>query len=421
MVQVSDATIALDVSTLFVIATCVSALLGLFLLAIWKQERIRALAWWGAAYLTGAFAVALWAIDGASLLPSGLPGALLFFACGMIWSAARLFHGRSIRWLEMSAGALAWLLVSVFPLALSASQRIVLSALIIIVYTFLTAWELWRERRKSLIRRWPALFVPILHGLVFLAPILLAGLLPAERGIVSLAGSWFAIFVVEAILYMVGTAFIVVILSKERAVRLHKTAASTDPLTGLFNRRAFLEGAQQLEAAQARKGQPLAVIVFDLDRFKGINDRFGHQVGDETLKLFAATLSGSLRAGDVVARFGGEEFAVLIPGSLADAIIAGERVRVAFEAAGRRVAGHALDATVSAGAAAGDAATDLGALLGRADAALYRAKENGRNRVEVDVPAPGEEIARPPSVAAGKIADAELAVRWRVDPRAAGV
>ncbi|HEV7408950.1 MAG TPA: GGDEF domain-containing protein, partial [Bradyrhizobium sp.] len=88
--------ISLDVGTLFVVATCVTALLGVFLLFAWTQDRIRALAWWGAAYLIGGFSVALWGADAQAIpvMPASLPTALLFVSCGMIWNAARLFHGR---------------------------------------------------------------------------------------------------------------------------------------------------------------------------------------------------------------------------------------------------------------------------------------------------------------------------------------
>src|SRR5258708_25534025 len=98
--------ISLDVSTLFIVATCVTALLGLFLLFAWTQDRIRALAWWGAAYLIGGFSVALWTANGQTIpfIPASLPSALLFVSCGMIWNAARLFHGRSGLWLAMVAG-----------------------------------------------------------------------------------------------------------------------------------------------------------------------------------------------------------------------------------------------------------------------------------------------------------------------------
>jgi diguanylate cyclase (GGDEF)-like protein len=122
--------------------------------------------------------------------------------------------------------------------------------------------------------------------------------------------------------------------------------------------------------------------MFDLDHFKAINDRFGHAVGDDALRLFARIVGGNLRDHDIVARFGGEEFVAMLPGSIADAMIAAERVRLAFEAAGRAVGVHNLDVTVSVGAATGAAHAEVEDLIGNADAALYRAKLNGRNRVE---------------------------------------
>jgi diguanylate cyclase (GGDEF)-like protein len=316
-------------------------------------------------------------------LPAGTANALLFIACGMIWNAARLFHGRPILWGALVAGATAWLTACLFPEFLaSGTARIVLSSVVVSVYTFLTAAELWRERRRHLLRRWPAIFVPMLHGAVFLFPIPLASVLPAQGGIVTLATGWVAVFALEVMLYVVGTAFIVLVLSKERVVHLHKAAAMSDPMTGLFNRRGFIEASHQLMAHQARRSEPVSVLMFDLDHFKAINDHFGHAVGDEALRLFARILSANLRDNDVVARFGGEEFVAMLPGPIADAVIAAERVRVAFEAGGRAVGMHNLDATVSVGAATGAAHADVEDLIGNADAALYRAKLNGRNRVE---------------------------------------
>jgi diguanylate cyclase (GGDEF)-like protein len=412
--QIVDFAMSLDVFTLFVTAVAVTALLGLVLLSVWAQDRIRALAWWGAAYLLGGAAILLWSMDSLAYSPlAGLPGALLLLACGMIWTAARLFHGRPIVWPAMLAGATVWLLVCVLvEPAHSFAQRIVLSSVIISTYTFLTALELWRERRKSLIRRWPAIFVPILHGAVFLFPVPLAGLFPEERGVFSLAGGWIAIFALEALLYIVGTAFIVLVLTKERAVRLHKTAAITDPLTGLFNRRGFFEGAQKMIRMQARKGKPIAVLVFDLDHFKAINDRFGHAIGDDTLKLFATTISKSLRATDLVARFGGEEFAVLIPEKLDDAMLVAERLRKTFANAARMVSDRFVGATVSIGVAGGEATTGIDILVERADAALYCAKHRGRNRVE-----------KAPPLMPGELGDATgiegAIVDWTVPPKAA--
>jgi GGDEF domain-containing protein len=276
MLSPNNAPVALDITTLFIVATCITALLGLLLLSAWAQERIRALAWWGTAYLLGGFSVAVWSFENliSPPLPPGVANTLLFIACGMIWSAARIFHGRRVLWAAMSAGAIAWLIACMVPeFALWTIGRIVLSSLIVSAYTFLTAAELWRERRKSLLRRWPAIFVPIMHGAVFLLPIPLASLLPAERGIVTLASGWIAVFALETMLYVVGTAFIVLVMAKERTVRIQRDAASTDELTGILNRRGFYVAAHQLVARQTKKGEPVSVLMFDLDHFKSINDR----------------------------------------------------------------------------------------------------------------------------------------------------
>ena len=188
---------------------------------------------------------------------------MLFVACGMIWSAARLFHGRPVLWGAMVAGATIWLAACLVPEFVNSTMaRIVLSSFIVSAYTFLTASELWRERRKHLLRRWPAIFVPMLHGLVFLCPIPLASVLPDDNGMVALASGWIAVFMLEVMLYVVGTAFIVLVLSKERSVRIHRDAASTDELTGLLNRRGFVAGGEAAHRAAretARAGQRAGV------------------------------------------------------------------------------------------------------------------------------------------------------------------
>ena len=211
------APIALDVTTLLIVATCVAALLGIFLLFAWSRDRVRALAWWGVAYLIGGFAAALWVVDAQTipLMPEALPSALLLLACGMIWSSARLFHRRPILWVSMSFAALSWMMMCTWPFFAAASaNRVILASLIVSAYSFLTAAELWRERRKALVRRWPALFVPALHGVVFLFPILIVSVMPGA-GIVTLAAGWLAVFVLETLLYAVGTAFIVPALTKQ--------------------------------------------------------------------------------------------------------------------------------------------------------------------------------------------------------------
>jgi diguanylate cyclase (GGDEF)-like protein len=137
--------------------------------------------------------------------------------------------------------------------------------------------------------------------------------------------------------------------------------------------------------------------MFDLDHFKRLNDNYGHTVGDRALRLFANTAITSLRSGDVVARLGGEEFVAILPGVLTEAAMVAERVRHAFEVAGVEIDGQPIGATVSVGAACGAPGADIDTLLARADTALYRAKTNGRNRVETsDEAVPGKVEAAPP-------------------------
>jgi diguanylate cyclase (GGDEF)-like protein len=382
--RLSEASMSLDIGTMFVIASCVTSLLGIFLLFAWLQDRVQALAWWGAAYLIGGISGAIWRVgDVISLpVPSSFADVLLFIAIGMIWSAARLFHGREVQWGAMCLGAVIWLGANTMPSFVHAgTTRLVVSSLIVAIYTFLIAAELGRERRKSLIHRWPAIFVPMLHGAIFLFPVAIAGL-SADGAGQGLGSGWFAVFTIEVVLYVVGAAFIVLVLAKDRNVRFHKMAAVTDPLTELLNRRGFFEAGAALVMRQQARREPISVLVFDLDHFKSINDRFGHKMGDATLHLFATVARKTMRATDIIGRLGGEEFVALVPGKLADAMAAADRVRRAFAAASAAPVINKVAATVSIGVACGSASTEIETLIARADVALYRAKSNGRDRVE---------------------------------------
>ncbi|HYJ43169.1 MAG TPA: GGDEF domain-containing protein [Xanthobacteraceae bacterium] len=387
---------ALDTATLFTVATCVTGLLGVFILVVWVQERgTRALAWWGAAYLMGGSAVGLWAAQDAAPMVQALPNALLFIACGMIWNGARIFHGRAVLSLPLCAGAVVWIIAMQFEeFARSEHALVVLSSLVIATYTFCTALELRSGRRRPLGRAWIA-FVPLLHSIVFLSPIPLTLLTPPGAS----SEGWLALFALETLLYVVGAAFIIVIMTQERIALGHKTAAMTDPLTGLFNRRAFYELGQQLMAQQARTKAAVSLLTFDLDHFKSINDRFGHAVGDDTLRLFADTARANVRATDVLARLGGEEFVAILPGGGAEAAMVGERLRAAFQAAAVEISSHRIRATVSVGIATAAAAGEIDRLLLQADKALYSAKKNGRNRVELvgSDPVPESPLAPVPS------------------------
>ena len=161
--------------------------------------------------------------------------------------------------------------------------------------------------------------------------------------------------------------------------------AMTDALTGVFNRRRFYELGQYEWAKLERGSHVLSLLMIDLDRFKVVNDRFGHAAGDEALRCFTRTCSAQIRAGDCLGRLGGEEFGVLLPDTgLAGALEVAERVRAAMEACPISGPDGDFYVTVSIGAVSAKAGEGFEAMLARADAAMYAAKQSGRNRVESD-------------------------------------
>lgn len=169
-----------------------------------------------------------------------------------------------------------------------------------------------------------------------------------------------------------------------------KRVSSLDGLTGIANRRRFDEVLDNEWRRCKREGRPLSLVMFDIDYFKSFNDTYGHQKGDECLKRVAETTERALRRpGDLAARYGGEEFAIVLPNTVVEgALLIGEMVRVAVEALGiphstSQVATHV---TVSVGVAWNftEEKESADKLIAAADNALYQAKKNGRNRVELE-------------------------------------
>lgn len=175
---------------------------------------------------------------------------------------------------------------------------------------------------------------------------------------------------------------------KSRENRLRRLA-SIDDLTQVANRRHFMAMLEQETGRARRYGHPVALLMVDADHFKSINDRFGHDTGDQALQLLAHVAKKVCRSADVVGRIGGEEFAILLPETrIEKAIHVAERLRLTVAETPLTVGDQSLSMTVSIGASAACGATcDSQALLKRADAALYAAKNQGRNRVIVDAQA----------------------------------
>jgi len=161
-----------------------------------------------------------------------------------------------------------------------------------------------------------------------------------------------------------------------------EASARTDFLTGLQNRRAFYEDGERLLRSLEISGRPAAVLMFDIDHFKSINDRYGHAGGDVAIRAIAQVIRAELPVGDLAARLGGEEFALLLPDvKLEDAVGIAERVRDACEHLAVDFEGQKIAFTTSVGVAALHAGNTLDGWIAHADAALYRSKQEGRNRV----------------------------------------
>jgi diguanylate cyclase (GGDEF)-like protein/PAS domain S-box-containing protein len=193
------------------------------------------------------------------------------------------------------------------------------------------------------------------------------------------------------------TGFVTVLrdISERKRFEERLTAqALTDGLTGLANRRSFDDTLDREWKRTLREGSQLSLLLVDIDHFKSVNDRYGHQVGDDYLRVISAAVCGAVRSPDTVARYGGEEIAVILPGAGSEgAVETGERVRIAIKAlrlthTGNPLSGEWVTASVGAATALarqGGTIRMPESLLLAADNALYKAKQGGRNRVETAV------------------------------------
>ena len=204
-----------------------------------------------------------------------------------------------------------------------------------------------------------------------------------QNGLPSLA-SLFGIIYFESIVFALGTSAFLLALLKERNEAAGMAAARTDSLTGIASRAAFLESAGRVLERCRWKGAPISVMMFDLDRFKAVNDRHGHAVGDAVIQKFCEVVAATLRPNDGFGRMGGEEFAVVLPESSIEAAwVRAERIRASFAEGCRFIRNHQVNATVSGGVSVSlRSEQTLEELLEYSDAALYGAKADGRNRIK---------------------------------------
>ncbi|AMO35986.1 GGDEF domain-containing protein [Thauera humireducens] len=375
--------------TLLVMAAILMCIVTMVLAVMWHfNRRIPGLGSWGLAYLSG------FALCGLLLAHGRLHEAvfvaavqtLTFLVAYLNLASARAYAGRPPLPRRYVAGALTGVVALSLYFTIGQAHpgaRFAVSSLAAGSLFLLSG----RALATGSIAHYPARYLFALasgaHGVfLLLRPLLFspgsAGLFDATN---MLTISQFV--VLESIVALMLMAFCILMLANEHSAAKLRRLAERDPLTDVFNRRSFLNLFDKALSQGARSARSVAVLLVDLDRFKSINDSVGHKGGDEALRHFVRTAVATLRNEDVIGRFGGEEFAILLAGSgLHDALATAERLRAAIEANPLQLGGATMVLTVSIGVASSCRHDDADAMLDRADKAMYAAKHKGRNRVE---------------------------------------
>ncbi|MBN8941788.1 MAG: GGDEF domain-containing protein [Rhizobiales bacterium] len=382
-----SASLQLDLTTLLFISLLVTLTTGiLYVLDAVRRGDILSGRWWSLAFVASSLASITYiaAAQGPALawaypIGNGLAGT----ATALIWVGARSFNGRPPLPLIGFAGP--WImaggtLVTVEPIdAWSGAASFLLT---VAAYALAAAYEFWRGSGRRLQNHLVLAVACAASGLFYAARAAALVSLGQEHPVfLRYFGPEVASTVV--LLLIVVLTFSLVALGKEQSDIALYRLATRDALTDVLNRREFARQAELILRRLAYERAPVAVLLLDLDFFKTINDTHGHAAGDLALARFAAVAARCLRPSDLLCRYGGEEFAVVLPRvSFDQAEIVAERMRAA--AAGLTVpAGKAeVRLTTSLGLAFSPAAaSDLTDLLHCADTMLYRAKAEGRNRV----------------------------------------
>ncbi|VXD03816.1 GGDEF domain-containing protein [Sphingomonas sp. 8AM] len=377
----------LDVATLFIASMAIEAVMALYFWTLWLGRRDQRLHLWVACSITaGVLGCLCYMLRGVAPAWITVWAAQVCFVqvFAFLWGGVRLVHARSRPTWVVWSGSLAWTTICLIPAFFAAEAlRNVVATLAFTFYCLAMTGELLRHAQgRSLPARWLTGGLLVLVSAASLALAGYSGLDSAQvrplASASSLPGLWLLLYTAIYITLVLSLTS----LELGNEAQRQREAATTDSLTGLLNRRAFLERATP--AAEHPRGATL--LMLDIDHFKQVNDLWGHSAGDRALVLFAGALLDATGGvvGAVPARIGGEEFAVLLPGgSRDDAAALG--LRIAARVRELRHTPGAARMTVSIGLAESDPVTPtLNDLLTGADRALYRAKRGGRDRLEQD-------------------------------------
>lgn len=385
----------LDSRTLIVVAFLLATIFGAAHFLTWRINRsVMALRYCATADLIAAFGFLLVAVRGPeppvwTLLATNVAVAGFHV---YLWRAVRFFTGQPMPVPAVATLVSAYLLAALYFSAVvpSVSARVAMVSTYAAVMGTLCAVDLLRNTRRlpsapvsavGFILLGHAGF-NVLRACLSLADAPLSDLL-APSVVQTLA-------FLENLLVFVASGIGFVIMTTERLQADLRRAATYDALTGILNRRAFLDLAEREMARSRRSGVPHSLLVMDIDYFKQVNDTYGHQAGDAVLIAITAAITGSLRQNDLFGRFGGEEFCILLPETRRDAArVVAERICAMLAELVVTHDGKIIATTVSIGVAESTpGAGGFDTIVAEADLALYRAKSSGRNRAIVHQPEP---------------------------------
>lgn len=379
---------ALDAGTLVAVLGVVCVLIASLLAFTWNQSRgVPILGTFAGCFALCAVAAGLAGAQGTipEFFAVDAANAVRLLAFGLGWHAVCRLNGWTTNWALVLAPAALWLLGGLFSVFGDGYRlRILLSTSLVAAYSFAVAGALWHAASPTqrVARSVAALF--FFHSLFLLARLFTALVVPEERLLDTIAYPLNPISLLETIAIAIALAFLLISAAKEKLLLQYRHAALIDPLTGVSNRRGFDAEVRRMLARSERSGASIALLLLDIDHFKSVNDNWGHLAGDRALQAFTRCVAAELRGGDLLARLGGEEFAVALADCRIDqALELAERIRQTVA----KLVVHEGDApirlTVSIGVTSLRGAASPGALLEEADVALYRAKAAGRDRVNL--------------------------------------
>lgn len=386
-----------DVPTLLLITILSSVVMAGALLLLGWRNRQDGLQYWAAALLLAAAGYVLFLLRG--LIPDVfsvvLGNVLVSASFALLLAAVRCFHALPMRWLAVLAPA-ACMVPLILGVGDNFSLRVSLVGGVMLLQVLWLLWLLWTLGQHRVDRGGRGAQL-LMAGMALEALVLLArtisGVLIFQESSGFLQGNAVQTYsFMTAFVGLLVTSMGFVFMGKDRADAINHRLAAVDDLTGVANRRAII-AALDLDVARAvRSREPLALMMLDIDHFKQVNDRWGHQAGDAVLRAVAQGLQQRLRAQDLIGRYGGEEFLVVLPHTAREgAQQLAQALCAAVQATPCTWGEESIPVTVSIGVFAGclEPGVQSDQLLQAADSAMYRAKAAGRNAVAMAHPLPG--------------------------------